>query len=189
MNFKMTSKQIKKIIWSRDNKRCVYCNKTLYFTDATIDHYIPKYKKGGDSLYNLVTACSDCNVDKGHMLPLNFIAYKLKILTKTQAYTTRRVRNPSWVYPRDFTGRIPCCMMLAYWQAFYSMLKKDRLTANFFLERCLSLIREHPKFISPVTKEPIGKFVTYFRTCLDLKSVPEVMKWADQNQTPRKFQN
>ena len=57
----------RKNILRRDGHRCQYCGRT----DAglTVDHVIPKAKKGEDSWENLVTACVDCNNRKGDRSP------------------------------------------------------------------------------------------------------------------------
>ncbi len=60
-------KLTKQEIFQRDGYTCQYCGRrggTL-----TIDHITPRYKGGGYSWTNLVTACSDCNRKKGGKTP------------------------------------------------------------------------------------------------------------------------
>jgi 5-methylcytosine-specific restriction endonuclease McrA len=51
----------------RDNFCCQYCGKALTPNTATIDHVIPRSKKGKHSLENTVCACKPCNNIKGDM--------------------------------------------------------------------------------------------------------------------------
>ncbi len=56
-------------IYSRDNYRCVRCNKRSWAgVILTIDHIIPRSKGGSNALSNLQTMCNDCNRDKGDHL-------------------------------------------------------------------------------------------------------------------------
>jgi 5-methylcytosine-specific restriction endonuclease McrA len=49
------------MIYKRDNYTCQYCGATKHLT---IDHVVPKSKGGGDTYFNLVVACSKCNIKK-----------------------------------------------------------------------------------------------------------------------------
>lgn len=53
-------------IMKRDNNTCQYCGSR---SDLTLDHVIPRSRKGVDSWENLVTACNNCNVTKGNRTP------------------------------------------------------------------------------------------------------------------------
>ena len=57
----------RKNVLKRDNHRCQYCGRSS--VPLTIDHLIPKDKKGPDSWRNLVAACHACNVKKGNRTP------------------------------------------------------------------------------------------------------------------------
>jgi len=50
----------------RDGHTCQYC---LCKDDLTIDHVIPRSRKGDDSWENFVTACVRCNIRKGSRTP------------------------------------------------------------------------------------------------------------------------
>ncbi len=54
-------------ILHRDGHSCQYCG--YMGEDLTLDHVIPKSRKGGDSWENMVTACVRCNVKKGNQTP------------------------------------------------------------------------------------------------------------------------
>ncbi|CAN1213189.1 HNH endonuclease [Tumidithrix helvetica PCC 7403] len=54
-------------ILHRDNHSCQYCSYTG--DDLTLDHVIPKSRRGGETWDNIVTACVRCNVKKGNRTP------------------------------------------------------------------------------------------------------------------------
>jgi len=49
-------------IFRRDGFKCQYCGTSK---DLTIDHVIPKSKRGRSTWKNMVTACKSCNSRKG----------------------------------------------------------------------------------------------------------------------------
>ena len=49
--------------------RCFYCNKSLEKTQIHIDHFIPWSYIYEDEIWNLVQACSSCNLIKSDSLP------------------------------------------------------------------------------------------------------------------------
>lgn len=50
-------------IFIRDNYTCQYCG--IQTRDLTIDHVMPRSRKGGHTWENLVSACKGCNHRKG----------------------------------------------------------------------------------------------------------------------------
>jgi 5-methylcytosine-specific restriction endonuclease McrA len=46
---------------------CYYCEKSLTFKTATVDHLTPKSKGGDNDEFNLVLACKKCNGEKSDM--------------------------------------------------------------------------------------------------------------------------
>lgn len=50
-------------VFRRDNHTCQYCGKNN--TDLTLDHVIPRRLGGSHTWENLVTACKQCNHQKG----------------------------------------------------------------------------------------------------------------------------
>ena len=52
-------------VHQRDGRSCAYCLGKA----STIDHVLPKSRGGRTSWLNCVSACGDCNHDKGHMTP------------------------------------------------------------------------------------------------------------------------
>ena len=61
-------------IFQRDHFKCVYCGRSPIEDNVTlvIEHVYPRVSGGDSSLYNVVTACSDCNRAKGwRMIPMD----------------------------------------------------------------------------------------------------------------------
>lgn len=63
------SKTKKVAVYSRDNFRCMYCERQFEYSDVgtkflTIDHVIPVIKDGTHDWNNIVTCCLDCNIRK-----------------------------------------------------------------------------------------------------------------------------
>ena len=62
------------LVFNRDNFRCIYCGRATWDTDNLTlhaDHIHPASKGGADTIDNLVTSCSECNVAKGADLVYN----------------------------------------------------------------------------------------------------------------------
>lgn len=72
-------------IINRDNSMCQYCGKKS--KNMTIDHVIPKDKKGKDTWTNLVSACAKCNIEKGN-----------KLLSQTNMKLLSKPKKPSHIY-------------------------------------------------------------------------------------------
>lgn len=54
----------------RDKYKCVYCQCDLDMQTITIDHVLPTSKGGKTCWENCVSACTKCNHEKGHKLPI-----------------------------------------------------------------------------------------------------------------------
>tara|TARA_Y100001970_G_scaffold229153_1_gene284176 strand:+ start:332 stop:883 length:552 start_codon:yes stop_codon:yes gene_type:complete len=52
-------------VFLRDNFTCQYCNTRFPAKQLTFDHLIPKSKNGKTTWFNVVSACTSCNLDKG----------------------------------------------------------------------------------------------------------------------------
>lgn len=80
-------------IFKRDGYQCQYCGTTK---DLTLDHVLPRSRKGRSSWTNLVTACKSCNSRKGDALP-----EEIGMDLKSNPY------KPSFIlFLRDFSGFI-----------------------------------------------------------------------------------
>jgi 5-methylcytosine-specific restriction endonuclease McrA len=84
----------RKNILRRDGHRCQYCGRGDI--PLTIDHIIPKAKKGEESWENLVAACVNCNNKKGDRTP-----------EEARMYLLRKPMKPNHVtFIRHFVGRL-----------------------------------------------------------------------------------
>ncbi|MER5467189.1 HNH endonuclease [Streptomyces sp. NPDC002685] len=70
----------------RDGARCFYCRTPFgdVATEATFDHYVPYALWPTNERFNLVLACSDCNVRKGHALPIGLLIALRPWLTRAE---------------------------------------------------------------------------------------------------------
>ena len=57
-------------IFERDQFKCVYCGKSSIEHRALllVDHIIPVSEGGDNSVYNVVTACFECNIHKANYI-------------------------------------------------------------------------------------------------------------------------
>ena len=77
-------------IFERDNFRCAYCGKTSYEDNVklNVEHIYPRNKGGINELFNLITACSKCNVGKtDHVLNTDLILSIWEITSKRNEET------------------------------------------------------------------------------------------------------
>jgi 5-methylcytosine-specific restriction endonuclease McrA len=61
-------------VFARDGYRCVYCGGIFPADELTVDHVQARVRGGDRSGGNLVTACTRCNVLKGHRKLAEFLA-------------------------------------------------------------------------------------------------------------------
>ena len=87
----------KKLLWSQGQRQCHYCGYPLKFSDATLDHLIPKHSipAGEPCTYigNLVIACIECNHEKGAKSVEEF---------RHPAIQNNMKRNDKWITLGDF---------------------------------------------------------------------------------------
>ncbi|HKL10150.1 MAG TPA: HNH endonuclease [Clostridia bacterium] len=56
-------------IYERDGRLCVYCGKSLKFSQISLDHYYPRSMGGTDDLFNMALSCRRCNKYKKSSVP------------------------------------------------------------------------------------------------------------------------
>lgn len=56
-------------VFLRDRWECQYCGDHFRTHELTFDHVIPRSRGGRTSWDNIVTACQDCNLQKGNKMP------------------------------------------------------------------------------------------------------------------------
>jgi 5-methylcytosine-specific restriction endonuclease McrA len=59
----------RKNILMRDRYTCQYCHKTLNSGELTLDHVMPRSRRGETTWENLVACCHPCNNKKGNRTP------------------------------------------------------------------------------------------------------------------------
>ena len=59
----------RKGILLRDGSTCQYCGTHLPSGDLTLDHVVPRSRRGGSTWSNLVASCRPCNLRKGDNTP------------------------------------------------------------------------------------------------------------------------
>jgi len=59
----------KKAIFLRDNYTCAYCANKFKPNQLSLDHITPVCQGGGKTWENIVTACRECNSEKGGRTP------------------------------------------------------------------------------------------------------------------------
>lgn len=59
----------RKNILMRDRYTCQYCQRTLSSSELTLDHVIPRSRRGETTWENLVACCHSCNNRKGNRTP------------------------------------------------------------------------------------------------------------------------
>ena len=67
----------RELVFARDDFRCVYCGGSFPAEELTVDHVQARVRGGDRSGGNLVTACTGCNVLKGHRRLSEFLATSL----------------------------------------------------------------------------------------------------------------
>lgn len=70
----MSLKDFKESIFGcREEAPCFYCKVPLSFSEATVDHLVPKARGGGEGETNFVLACEPCNIAKADLTDWEFI--------------------------------------------------------------------------------------------------------------------
>ena len=68
----------------RDRFRCQYCGRQKTAVELTLDHIVPRSRRGRSVPENLVTACVSCNTRKGSRTPEEA---RMPLLTEQKALT------------------------------------------------------------------------------------------------------
>ena len=71
----MQSKELRQAIHARDGARCFYCLRRLGHSMKCLDHVVPRAQLGGNSYRNLVSACLECNSQKGERRAEDFLRW------------------------------------------------------------------------------------------------------------------
>lgn len=87
-------------VFLRDEFNCLYCDKQLTQSTATMDHVLPLSRGGKTNFENIVTSCSKCNAAKGnhtHIKP-KYAPYRPTYweLVEKRKNLPFTIKHPSW---------------------------------------------------------------------------------------------
>jgi 5-methylcytosine-specific restriction endonuclease McrA len=89
---KKITRSVRTAIIARDGGKCVYCGaKGTKRKPLTLDHVIPHSQGGADNATNLVTACGDCNNERG-VMPIDVFAIYLNRYKAQKGVAARVLR-------------------------------------------------------------------------------------------------
>lgn len=57
--------KLKKVVWERDNRKCIFCGKTVEIFNANA-HLVKRSALGKGIEQNLFTACDECHYEQDH---------------------------------------------------------------------------------------------------------------------------
>ncbi len=94
-------------VFLRDGFACQYCGGKFAAEELTFDHVIPRSRGGRTTWQNVVTACSPCNLAKGHKLPGHAHMHPLRAPERPTCYALQengRSFPPNYLHEswRDF---------------------------------------------------------------------------------------
>lgn len=73
---------IKKSVMLRDPPLCVWCHRDIgdhrAEFEASMDHVMPRHEGGAYDPDNLVPSCKPCNIERGAMTVLQYLAHRAK---------------------------------------------------------------------------------------------------------------
>jgi hypothetical protein len=82
----LKSKELRMAIHTREGGLCFYCQRQTTAATRCLDHVVPVVRMGSNSYRNLVSACVDCNSQKGEMGAEDFLLqlYRERRLSSSQ---------------------------------------------------------------------------------------------------------
>jgi len=69
------TRKLRQAIHTREGGRCFYCLGRLKPMVRCLDHAVPRVRRGGNGYRNLVSACRDCNSQKGERRAEDFLRW------------------------------------------------------------------------------------------------------------------
>lgn len=88
----MQTKALRQAIHAREGGRCFYCLRRLATTMRCLDHVVPLAQSGRNCYRNLVSACLECNSQKGERPAEDFLRWLYRERRLTAAELRGRVR-------------------------------------------------------------------------------------------------
>ena len=74
VNF-LKTRELRRMIHARERGRCFYCQRRINPRLECIDHVVPRARVGCNSYRNLVSACMECNSEKGEQPAEEFLRW------------------------------------------------------------------------------------------------------------------
>lgn len=71
----LETRALRHAIHSRERGLCFYCLRRLKPMMRCLDHVVPRVRGGGNSYHNLVSACAECNSQKGERRAEDFLRW------------------------------------------------------------------------------------------------------------------
>ena len=92
----------KENIYRRDEGKCQYTNKKLSKNESSLDHIIPKSRKGKDTFENLVLCSKEVNLKKGNRTPkeagLKLLKQPRAPLPTPASSLIKEIKSRDWVH-------------------------------------------------------------------------------------------
>jgi hypothetical protein len=88
----LQTKELRRAIHAREGGRCFYCLRRLAPTTRCLDHVVPRAQSGRNSYRNLVSACLECNSQKGEKPAEGFLRWLYRERRLTGGELAGRVR-------------------------------------------------------------------------------------------------
>jgi hypothetical protein len=71
----LESRELREAIHAREGGFCFYCLHRMTPMVRGVDHVVPRVRRGGNSYRNLVSACGECNSQKGERRAEDFLRW------------------------------------------------------------------------------------------------------------------
>jgi len=177
---KSITKKIRFEVFKRDSFTCQYCGKSAPEVILHVDHIEPKSKGGTNELFNLITACFDCNMgkkdrklddstvlkkQKEELDKLNIKRQQLEMLMEYRKSLIEDVKNEVDVLDQELQ------MLTGY--GFSESYKKDvfKYIKKYGLTECLKgLNTAYCTYTKTGTKEEVQEMLTKLSGILYNKS-------------------
>ncbi len=108
---KSISKKIREAVYEKYDGHCAYCGQKISLSEMQVDHFIPVYKDGEETIDNYMPACRQCNFYKS-TCTLERFRYNLEMM-------------PQRLYRQMFIFRLA---------VKYGMFSAERKPIKFYFE-------------------------------------------------------
>lgn len=150
-------------VFRRDRFKCQYCGAQIQDTELHVDHVIPRKLGGTDDPFNLVTACTACNLGKGSRSMLEPTVPEVSELNRDIAASllaisamfdglVQKVDDFSEQFLLDWSGWFGCCDEVPDdFKEFLEDMVRHGLGFDFMLSRIPFVLKSASPWQSYVT--------------------------------------